>query len=367
MICLDTRAFRLTQGPQETFGCVPECRKGIWDISGSRADVRDASIWHAGFSRFTAVRETHNGAQPSANSDDAASLDDSEGTDGDIDEPDWFIDTDEEDHEDGSESNTVLVDDDSESGTPSLAEQQMIYESMTSVSLNHNDVIQEIAGSDHGAAQFGTSPPCRPSGKVWPERTETCVATPDKLSEPRLPRCAIIYTSETDIRFLQDPMKGPTVAFQQPLTQNLPPNLQWLDRFDRLNILAQIPELGIVAVATQTGRIALLTLTRMTMTKHLAFRLDTILPLRSQEDEGRRPDVPLLGLAIGPIQGREMTLASIESDGLKSDDRRESWRGVESSRRYRLMLTYYDHTVLSYEIGRPSTAASSTEDELLVL
>jgi hypothetical protein len=40
----------------------------------------------------------------------------------------------------------VLVDDDSESGTPSLAEQQMIYESMTSVSLNHNDVIQKIGG-----------------------------------------------------------------------------------------------------------------------------------------------------------------------------------------------------------------------------
>lgn len=349
VMCLDTRAFRLTQGPKETFGCIPECRKGIWDNSASRADVRDASIWHPGFSKFTAVPPPH------SSSDDTGSSDGSEGMNGDIDDSHSFIDAEGEDHEIEFESEIE-----------SLAGQQIYPGSLTAVSFSHNLGVQEPGAGNLGAAQLGTSPPGKPS-KPYTARTESYTSTPVKPSEPKLPHCAIIHTSETDIRFLQDPMGDPTVECQQPLTQNLPPNLQWLDGFDRLNMLAQIPELGIVAVASQSGRVALLTLTRMTMTNHLAFRLDLILPLRSQEEEGLRPNVPLLGLAIGPIQGREMTLAGIEDEGPGSNDRGEAWRRVERSRRYRLMLTYYDHTVLSYEIEPPCTAASSAENELLVL
>lgn len=61
-------------------------------------------------------------------------------------------------------------------------------------------------------------------------------------------------------------------------------------------------------------------------------------------------------MAVGPIQGREMIPAGEERDGGGSGGGEggagEKWRAVESSRRYRLMMVYYDHTVLSYEIWR---------------
>ncbi len=83
----------------------------------------------------------------------------------------------------------------------------------------------------------------------------------------------------------------------------------------------------------------------------MGFRVDWLLPLKSQEDKGQRPESPLLGMAVGPIQGREMTPAD-EEVGSGGGGAGEKWRAVESSRRYRLMMVYYDHTVLSYEIWR---------------
>jgi hypothetical protein len=62
------------------------------------------------------------------------------------------------------------------------------------------------------------------------------------------------------------------------------------------------------------------------------FRLDMILPRKKEEEEGLRPNLPLYGLAVAPLQA---------SSGRAS-------RG----RRWRLILHYYDHTVLSYELSR---------------
>lgn len=162
---------------------------------------------------------------------------------------------------------------------------------------------------------------------------------------------SILHTAENNVSFFQDPRKGASVFMAQPLRQHIPANLYWLRSFARLNMCAAMPELGVVAVASQVGRVAILTLTRIRETKHRAFRLDWILPLKSQEDAKMRPEVPLLGIASAPVQGRE---AAIVSPGRRSPDglRGEAWRAVESSRRYRLLLTYCDHTVLSYELGR---------------
>lgn len=82
--------------------------------------------------------------------------------------------------------------------------------------------------------------------------------------------------------------------------------------------------------------------------EHAGFRVDWLLPLKSQEEKGQRPESPLLGMAVGPIQGREMSPGDEEIGGGAG----EKWRAVESSRRYRLVMVYYDHTVLSYEIWR---------------
>ena len=40
---------------------------------------------------------------------------------------------------------------------------------------------------------------------------------------------------------------------------------------------------------------------------------------------------------------------------------KEKWRAVERFRRYRLLMTYYDHTILSYEIWRDADGAPGVE------
>lgn len=123
------------------------------------------------------------------------------------------------------------------------------------------------------------------------------------------------------------------VSFPRPLAD-----------YDRLNMLATIPELSLVLVASQIGRVALITITRRV--KHdsrlgriVSMRVDLILPFKDEETvEKIRPSHGLLGMAIGPMQNERAKMAA---------------RGAgESPRRWRLMLHYFNHAILSYEISR---------------
>lgn len=106
----------------------------------------------------------------------------------------------------------------------------------------------------------------------------------------------------------------------------------------RLNMLALISELNIVVVGSQSGNVCLLTLTRLDdpagiLPPFLSMRLERRLPYLSQKNEFQ-PRCPLLGMAVSPLQG-------MESCPMKG-----------YSRRWRLILHYYDHTILSYDLGR---------------
>ena len=138
------------------------------------------------------------------------------------------------------------------------------------------------------------------------------------------------------------------VLCSNALQQKLPPGIQHLRRIERLNMIHQIPELGVVVIGNQIGRVGLLTLTTWRPTEkgrrklsrvpdvkvHAGFKISAILPRQSQEGRNMRPETPLLGMAVSPIQGHGTTNAGL--------------------RRYRLLMTYYDHTILSYEILRES-------------
>ena len=168
-------------------------------------------------------------------------------------------------------------------------------------------------------------------------------------------------------------------------------------------MMQYIPELGIVIIATQIGRCAICTLTKKSDTGTPGFRVDWILPTKEQEKNGLRPQATLLGIAAGPVQGRQIDEEESSSDESESSfeaeelhtnhstgsssegssisesnllqgrkhhlpssrsrplpmrpnhhifPKAESWQGIENSRRYRLMLTYYDQTVLTYELWR---------------
>jgi hypothetical protein len=71
---------------------------------------------------------------------------------------------------------------------------------------------------------------------------------------------------------------------------------------------------------------------------YYAFRIDWLLPTAEQEEKGERPEMMLIGIAASPVQGM---LGQWEEG---------------KPRKWRLLLTYADHSVLSYEI-------SSEDDE----
>ena len=108
---------------------------------------------------------------------------------------------------------------------------------------------------------------------------------------------------------------------------------------DRLCYSAQIPELGIFIVASPGGRAAIFGLTQYKGEDGdvYGFRLDHTVPFNRQERElliGGHSGIRLVGIAVGPVQGM--------LDGSE----------VMGHRRWRLMMMYDDHTVLSYELGK---------------
>lgn len=181
----------------------------------------------------------------------------------------------------------------------------------------------------------------------------------------------VFQTTRLDFRLMSDIRYGSvteegttcdTVLCQKALHQKFPPGLRPPGYLERLNMVLQIPELGLVAVAHQGGRVALLTMTKRAKNDQFGFRLEWLLPFRTQEDAGKRPDVALLGMAIGPVQGCGRMSSS------STDEPRYQKGFVNGTRRYRLILTYYDHTILSYEIRRSvADSRSGAEDRILVL
>lgn len=127
-------------------------------------------------------------------------------------------------------------------------------------------------------------------------------------------------------------------------------------------MVLQIPELGVVAVGNQAGRVGLLTMTRWQQSVESGFKIEFILPFHSQEAQGFRPERPLLGIAIGPIQGHETRPDNGSALETTDATATRSRIATKSSRRFRLMMLYYDHTLLSYEISREPEG-----DELLVV
>lgn len=108
---------------------------------------------------------------------------------------------------------------------------------------------------------------------------------------------------------------------------------------NRLSMVAHVPELSLVVAASAVGRVLLVTPTRLTrpvkqgqgQLQH-GFRVDWVLPRRSDEMAHRQTVRPLHGMAVGPVQ--------------------EQGAGQGGPRRFRLMLHYRNHDILTYELTR---------------
>ncbi|KAL3471789.1 hypothetical protein BJX99DRAFT_236825 [Aspergillus californicus] len=269
--------------------------------------------------------------------------------------------------------------------------------------------------------------------RTGPSNVDTSDASEDEeiqyqiFDPPTDSNFPILHFTHTDIHLIPHPFAfNATVVSGNPLRQDFIPIVS-IGGFDRFNMVKYIPEHGIVVAASQKGRAAIIALTESRVTGR-TFRVDWIVPLESQEKYGERPLIPLLGMSVGPMQGFEIPPdvsyipreSNTEDDPVLSFQYRdtnipspsprpkmnpslsrstpepnlsipeqhakatcayqpeESWRGWNPSRRYRLLLIYADHTVMSYEfwytwnVSSPSAPGGSgnfdgNEDDFLIL
>lgn len=119
----------------------------------------------------------------------------------------------------------------------------------------------------------------------------------------------IMHFTETDIRLINNGTVSTVCAHPVRLRANglrYPPGLM---NFDRLNLMQTIPEHGLVIVGTQTGVVVVLSLTNIVLPdkrSRRTFRIEWILPFDAQERQDLRPNLPLAGIAVAPIQGHEI-------------------------------------------------------------
>lgn len=240
------------------------------------------------------------------------------------------------------------------------------------------------------------------------QETATAEAQPQPSTPPQsFLEFPILHFSDTDIRLLTNPFAvRPSLVCRELFKQPFSVPILSIHACDRINMVQSVPELGIVIAATQKGRVAVITLTHVKSEGLPYFRVDWIAPFESQERLGERPLCPLLGIAVGPVPSQlhrypsdntlnlhvetklknefhsismdtdEYVPEVMESDehtkskdkGKKSappkqnhnrnfyrldypvNSHHEPWhQNLEYSRRYRLMLYYSDHTIMSYQ------------------
>lgn len=155
---------------------------------------------------------------------------------------------------------------------------------------------------------------------------------------------SVMRTYELDVELVGGDLDNVGIMFKNVIrqarpTQSLLPQVPFAP--ERLSNLLHVPELYLVVAGSQCGRVALITLTRPSnpcYSFQRGFKVEAILPRRVEEDCRLRPMCFLLGVAIGPIPSQE---------GGKAQGGR-----YLGDRRYRIMLHYYDHSILSYEVYR---------------
>jgi hypothetical protein len=157
----------------------------------------------------------------------------------------------------------------------------------------------------------------------------------------------VFYAGRHSIVLLQRTDAGLPTMCDNILDQSIRFTNHWQgvssNHFNRLNMLEFIPELSLMLVGSQIGRVALVTITRPTgkspVVDQASMRVDLVLPFDVSDwpDWKWRPNTGLLGIAVSRMPGRDGEVMGR--------------RGGEVPR-WRLILHYDDHTILTYAISR---------------
>jgi len=228
-------------------------------------------------------------------------------------------------------------------------------------------VISQGSGGSTVDEEEGEDEELTPMGPIFSPAASPRFSGSGHMSPPKAPKPAIeaarpplgflFTTTACSAALFPTGALSPVVICKRPACQAPPPTMghRHLGHFDRLNMVIPVPELSLVVAASQQGRASIFRLTRCG--ENYAMRLDTVLPrergtvLRPGEerDVQVRPNAPLMGITVSPVQGQEV---EIGRSGRKERSRGGGWRGIEAGRRWRLLMVYVDNTVLSYELGR---------------
>ena len=358
--------FKPTRNLAEAFGCrkfmVPSFHgEDQINITKTVPTVRDFSVWHDRF-------ETNISA---LDDDVVRNLEDEEGEDDDDDDEDGDEDGDEfsDDIASNGSSREDIIEPSGLGRIESVPEAEANLESLPGSGINEPENMNLDPPSEtHQLAPSPSSQECSPSPTLSGpphsvgQSSVSTERTPAHLickNDPLLPKEAItnrpvttlmpsgtpiLHSNRFSITLLPISDRCPPTHCHNPLRQEFPHDA-WFPRpladYDRLNMLACIPELSLVLVASQVGRVALCTITRPVdrnsrLTTIVSMRLELVVPFKHEEAAKIRPNFGLLGMAVGPIWGESERM---EGKGLRP-------------RRFRLMLHYFNHTILSYELSR---------------
>lgn len=360
VLVLPPEFFKPAKNMFEAYGC-PEIvahRTGALDVSPTITTIHDNIIWH----RFSANPEFEFQMVQAAGDDS----DDEEFTDeesADDDESDTDLGDESVDELDGNwhlPAEVTLPDTangDRSSPTSHTSGDHHSSES-TASEENEEEMSRRIRatilsnGNDNPLLEYFRSMPLNSylnypkslcSVKTSTGKTRTEETTNRSVDHLVPDGSLILHANRHDVTLIPtEPLHQAYTHCTRLLRQDIPHGTWFphgIANYNRLNMLLAIPELSLVLVASQVGRVALLTVTRAVYASPAtawgspAMRVDAILPFASQDTiEGFRPSTGLLGMAVSPMP------------------RLEGGKGRRLGR-WRLLLHYYDHTILSYVIS----------------
>lgn len=200
-----------------------------------------------------------------------------------------------------SDSDLEVIGDENAESVEGGGEQQQTEDSEASNDASDHSADTGAASSQHSGDVI------RDTTSDLNMETEEQIRVKDLPSAPE-PICfnfPILHFSQTDIRLIPHPFASyPSVVCGGPLRQPFTRTILSIRSYDRFNMVKYIHEHGLVIAATQKGRVAVISLTEA-HGKGLTFRINWMLPLASQEKYADRPLIPLLGIAVSPVQGFE--------------------------------------------------------------
>lgn len=169
----------------------------------------------------------------------------------------------------------------------------------------------------------------------------------------------IFRSSATDLQLQSFNPATPSVECKFVLTQHNTDHTNAWDMgpafTERVSMLIHVPELNLVVAGSPTGRVALITLTKtnkriQNTPVRRGFRVDRVLPRKSEDQWKLRPACPMVGIAMSPVPDHRARGLELHPPG-----------GRTSPAMYRLMMHYKDHTILMYDIAR-----GLDEDDLMI-